>query len=126
VTASIEEQTWTVVGYWQESGERYLDYYDAGTPELAEELAHLYAESRSLHLGVCAVFEGKLTNADHHTWTDPSARTQEEMDQIRREADHDAAPVTEEPESARRWSTTALVALLSVVAVFAFVLGLAI
>lgn len=87
--ASGSEIDYTVVGMWWESGERWMDYFTAATPEGAEDAAHLYAGSRSLHLAVTGVFEGRLVAVDQHVYVDPSARTKEEMDQIRRDTWYD-------------------------------------
>ncbi len=82
---AVVEREYTVVGMWWESAERWLEHYTAGSPEMAEDMAHAYAESRGLHLAVCGVFEGTLSNVDARTWVDPSAGSQEDMDQIRRD-----------------------------------------
>lgn len=88
----VVERDYTVVGMWWESAERWLGQYTAGSPEMAEDMAHAEAQARGLHLAVCGVFEGRLANVDHHVFVDPSASSQEEMDQLRREASYDEAP----------------------------------
>lgn len=87
-----EARVYTVVGMWWESAERWQDYYEAGSPEMAETLAHEHARSRGLHLAVCGVYEGRLASVDRYLWVDPSAGTQEEMDQLRREVAYDDRP----------------------------------
>ncbi len=82
----LTEQWYTVVGLWWQTKERCLFHFLAVSPEMAQELAHAEAAARRANFGVCAVFEGKLDNADQERWVDPSVTSQEDMDQVWAEA----------------------------------------
>lgn len=82
----LVEQWYTVVGFWLQTKERVLLHFQAVSPEMAEEMAYAEAAVRSANIGVAAVFEGKLANVDQPLWMDPSATTQEEMNQSWEEA----------------------------------------
>jgi hypothetical protein len=77
----IHHDWWTVVGFWHESWERWADHFDCPTPQMAEDLAHMEARTRGLHLAVVAVFEGKLmpVDGDYATYVDYDARDAAEM-----------------------------------------------
>lgn len=75
LAADIREEKWTVVGLWHESWERWAGHFDCLTPQLAEDLAHMEAQERGLHLAVVAVFAGYLMPADgdYATYVDANA-----------------------------------------------------
>lgn len=98
----LTEQWYTVNGLWWQTKERVLFHFLAASPEMAEELAHAEAAVRSANIGVTGVFEGKLDNVDQARWVDPSAETQEDMDQVW-EAAYYARPLrVERVEAPRR------------------------
>lgn len=83
---TVHEETFTVVGFWAETQERYADKYTAASAVMAEELAAMYAREQGGHLLVCAVFDGDVVSRDGYArWLDPNARTQEQQDQSWRE-----------------------------------------
>jgi hypothetical protein len=88
MTEPVKERPYTVVGKWRQTGERWLGHYSAASPDMAEDLVASEALEQTggaADIEVCAVFEGHIDNVDRHKWVDPSATTQEEMDQILRE-----------------------------------------
>lgn len=70
-----EEMDWcTVVGFWVETQERWLEYYPTDRPRTAEELAQADARVKGGTLQVCAVFAGKQQSIDTYaTFVDPDA-----------------------------------------------------
>lgn len=72
----IRDEWWTVIGFWHESWERWADHFNCLTPQMAEDLAHMEAKERGLHLAVVAVFAGKLVpvDGDYATYVDPEAK----------------------------------------------------
>lgn len=78
----VHEETFTVVGFWAETQERYADRYTAASAIMAEELAQMYAREQGGHLLVCGVFAGDVQSKDAYArWLDPNARTQEQQEQ---------------------------------------------
>jgi hypothetical protein len=70
-----EQMHWmTVVGVWPVSRERFQDFYQVSDARMAEDLAQADAKAKGTELWVCAVYAGKLDNADTYaTWVDPDA-----------------------------------------------------
>lgn len=70
-----DEMRWcTVVGYYVESNERWLDYYQTDNPRAAEDMAHADARAKGGTLQVCGVFAGRCKSIDTYaTWVDPDA-----------------------------------------------------
>lgn len=70
-----EEMNWcTVVGFWVETQERWLEYYPTDHARTAEELAQAEARTKGGTLQVCAVFAGKQQSIDTYAaFVDPDA-----------------------------------------------------
>jgi len=70
-----EEMDWcTVVGWWVESRERWLEYYPTDEPRIAEDMAQADARAKGGTLLVCAVFAGRQKSIDTYaTFVDPDA-----------------------------------------------------
>lgn len=76
----VEEETFTVAGFIQETGERFKDLVTAGSPEMAEDVVHERVLGRGYHFLPAIVIEGAVDNADVYPWIDPAVRSQDEMD----------------------------------------------
>lgn len=70
-----EEMDWcTVVGFWTQTQERWLEYYPTDDPRFAEEMAQRDAKAKGGTLQVCAVFAGRQKSIDTYaTFVDPDA-----------------------------------------------------
>lgn len=70
-----DEMRWcTVVGFWVQSQERWLEYYQTDNPRTAEDMAQADARVKGGTLQVCAVFAGRQKSIDTYaTWVDPDA-----------------------------------------------------
>lgn len=55
---------WTLCGVWPDTEERWCDYYQAVTPELAEDMAQAEAAEKGGRLWVNTVFAGRLKPVD--------------------------------------------------------------
>lgn len=70
-----EEMDWcTVVGFWVQTQERWLEYYLTDDARTAERLAQADARAKGGTLQVCAVFAGRRESIDTYaTFVDPDA-----------------------------------------------------
>lgn len=70
-----EEMDWcTVVGFFRETEERWLEYYPTDEPRIAEHMAQKEARAKGATLQVCAVFAGRQKSIDTYaTFVDPDA-----------------------------------------------------
>jgi len=68
-----EQMDWcTVVGFWVETQERWLEYYPTDLPRQAETMAQQDARAKGGTLQVCGVFAGRLESLDTYaTYVDP-------------------------------------------------------
>jgi hypothetical protein len=71
-----EEMGWcTVVGFFPETMERWLEYYPAGDARTAEDMAQAEARAKGAVLQVCGVFAGRQASIDTYAiFVDPDAR----------------------------------------------------
>lgn len=85
-----EYEWYTVIGLVLETMHRWAESFWADTSLDAEQMAQVYAQERGIHIAVAGVVSGKI-NEDvdirdaYATWTDPSAKSQEEMNMIMEE-----------------------------------------
>lgn len=81
--ADVDKLTpwWTLCGVWPQSGERWCDYYQAVTPELAEDMAQAEAAAKGGVLWVSTVFAGRLKSVDsvYAKYVDRSAIDEDEL-----------------------------------------------
>ena len=68
-----DEMNWcTVVGFWPQTGERWLEYYQTGSPRAAEDMAQAEARAKNGILQVCGVFAGRIKSIDDYAvFVDP-------------------------------------------------------
>jgi hypothetical protein len=68
--------SYTVVGFWPETRERYHEWVDASGPRQAEDLARMTAVDKGGVLWVCGVYEGKIEALDTYAlFIDPDQTT---------------------------------------------------
>jgi hypothetical protein len=71
------DTTYTIIGVWPETQERYAEHVRAASPRQAEDLAQMTAREKGGVLWVCGVFEGAHQSVDTYaTFIDPDRTTE--------------------------------------------------
>lgn len=80
----VEAAWFTVCGLYFDNFQRYVNSYEAASPQMAEEMAQMDVRSEgATRLLVATVIPGQHRSCDVYArWTDPSSHTEEQMEQV--------------------------------------------